>query len=50
MHQGVIRDEERRKKREHNLKEFKETRALHASLIGEQPDLKAQGPPDSSKR
>ncbi|KAJ1919113.1 hypothetical protein H4219_002162 [Mycoemilia scoparia] len=43
MYQGVLRDEERKKKREKNLREFEETRALHATLIGDQPDLKPQG-------
>ncbi|KAI8323374.1 hypothetical protein GQ54DRAFT_258310 [Martensiomyces pterosporus] len=39
MYQGVIRDQERKAQREKNIREFDETRALHAQLIQEQPDV-----------
>ncbi|KAJ2098275.1 hypothetical protein GGI03_001384 [Coemansia sp. RSA 2337] len=39
MYQGVVRDQERRAQREQNKREYDETRALHAELIKEQPDI-----------
>ncbi|KAJ2899663.1 hypothetical protein GGI21_004791 [Coemansia aciculifera] len=36
MYQGVVRDQERRMKREQNQREYDETRALHAELLKEQ--------------
>ncbi|KAJ2882983.1 hypothetical protein H4R27_003085 [Coemansia aciculifera] len=39
MYQGVVRDKERRAQREQNKREYDETRALHAELIKEQPDI-----------
>ncbi|KAJ1730970.1 hypothetical protein LPJ72_004189 [Coemansia sp. Benny D160-2] len=40
MYQGVIRDQERRsQQREQNIREFDETRALHAELVKTQPDF-----------
>ncbi|KAJ1673880.1 hypothetical protein EV182_004384, partial [Spiromyces aspiralis] len=49
MYQGVLRDEERRRKREANLRELEETRALHAELISQQPNLRPQQAPDADK-
>ncbi|KAJ2346705.1 hypothetical protein GGF43_004927 [Coemansia sp. RSA 2618] len=40
MYQGVIRDRERKAQREQNVREFDETRALHAELIKEQSEVK----------
>ncbi|KAJ1733647.1 hypothetical protein LPJ61_001461 [Coemansia biformis] len=39
MYQGVVRDQERKALRERNLREFDETRALHAELTKQQPDV-----------
>ncbi|KAJ2836491.1 hypothetical protein FBU31_001361 [Coemansia sp. 'formosensis'] len=40
MYQGVVRDQERRAaQREQNKREYEETRALHAELIKEQPNI-----------
>ncbi|KAI9479185.1 hypothetical protein BX667DRAFT_495740 [Coemansia mojavensis] len=43
MYQGVVRDQERKAQREQNLREFDETRALHAQLIQQQPDVQEDG-------
>ncbi|KAJ2402819.1 hypothetical protein GGI23_000437 [Coemansia sp. RSA 2559] len=40
MYQGVIRDQERKAQRAQNIREYDETRALHAELIKDQPDVK----------
>ncbi|KAJ2773348.1 hypothetical protein IWQ57_001337 [Coemansia nantahalensis] len=45
MYQGVVRDQERKAQRERNRREFEETRALHAELTREQPDVGKSGPP-----
>ncbi|KAJ2000928.1 hypothetical protein GGI04_003148, partial [Coemansia thaxteri] len=39
MYQGVVRDQERKAQREQNQREYSETRALHAVLIKEQPEI-----------
>ncbi|KAJ2785617.1 hypothetical protein H4R18_000433 [Coemansia javaensis] len=43
MYQGVIRDQERKAQRAQNQREFAETRALHAELIKQQPDVGEAG-------
>ncbi|KAJ2659319.1 hypothetical protein IWW48_003562 [Coemansia sp. RSA 1200] len=49
MYQGVIRDQERRsQQREQNIREFDETRALHAELVKDQPDVGSK--PSSSQQ
>ncbi|KAI7823968.1 hypothetical protein BX661DRAFT_199935 [Kickxella alabastrina] len=40
MYQGVIRDQERKVQREKNAREYDETRALHAELIKDQPNVR----------
>ncbi|KAJ1854811.1 hypothetical protein LPJ73_002424 [Coemansia sp. RSA 2703] len=40
MYEGVLRDKERKAQRERNTREFDETRALHAELIKQQPDVR----------
>ncbi|KAJ1886802.1 hypothetical protein LPJ66_009447 [Kickxella alabastrina] len=40
MYQGVIRDQERKAQREKNAREYDETRALHAELIKDQPNVR----------
>ncbi|KAJ1645752.1 hypothetical protein J3B02_002496 [Coemansia erecta] len=40
MYQGVLRDQERKAQRERNTREFDETRALHAELIKQQPNVR----------
>ncbi|KAJ1836087.1 hypothetical protein LPJ63_000619 [Coemansia sp. RSA 2711] len=43
MYQGVVRDQERKAQRAQNVREFGETRALHAELIKQQPDVQQNG-------
>lgn len=39
MYQGVIRDQERKAQRAQNMREYEETRALHAEMAKDQPDV-----------
>ncbi|KAJ2161053.1 hypothetical protein GGF46_001800 [Coemansia sp. RSA 552] len=49
MFQGVIRDRERKEQRTRNIREFDETRALHAELIKEQPDVGSLPSPSDTR-